>query len=148
VEALESAHESTTLQRVVTNRSGECPPVIVASGVTGAEYVIYVFVRQVLNLPAASLICKAPSIRASTNFSGKDGAKFAENLMQVENPATSTAATTCRPQAQKSGALQKLIAREPPMVCVRTKSGESSPFLYSTLRPTFLLILKLIPVTK
>ena len=59
---------------------GECPPVIAASGVTGADYVIYVFVRQVLNL-LANPAGKALSIKAFTNSSGNDGPKFSKNCL-------------------------------------------------------------------
>src|SRR5947207_9465241 len=44
------AQARTTLQRVVENRSGECPPLAIASGITPAHRLIYAFVRQALNL--------------------------------------------------------------------------------------------------
>src|SRR5205814_2327850 len=73
------AQARTTLQRVVENRSGDCPPAI-ASGITPAHRLIYAFVRQALNLPAPLPANSFRARQSSLSFSGNVGMKFAENL--------------------------------------------------------------------
>src|SRR5438874_7096317 len=74
------AQARTTLQRVVENRSGECPPLAIASGITPAHRLIYAFVRQALNLPARMPANSFRARQSSLSFSGNVGMKFAENL--------------------------------------------------------------------
>ena len=64
---------------MVVKRAGECPAVEPTSEVTNANYGIYVFVRQVLNLSAISL-SKLLHIKAFTDSSGKLSRKFLGKL--------------------------------------------------------------------
>src|SRR2546423_5996455 len=73
------AQARTTLQRVVENRSGDCPPLAIASGVTPAHRVIYAIVRQALNLQPAYPVNSSRARQSSLVFSGNGTMKFAEN---------------------------------------------------------------------